>query len=169
MKKYLKHYAVLICFVMGIGFMITGLTMKVPDSYISWPYEYVGGDAYNYIIESSLLSGERTAVQINKAIYTVGGGLAWCLGLVILFLDKDERQKTTAPGNPSPAVSSSKYKAQGKTLHGKEEEQFWAKIAKANEKQAEAGKKQSTWECPICGAKNDSGQMVCKECGKARY
>ena len=60
--------------VLAAVFLVLAISTTVPDTYISsWGsnkmMEYVGGDAYNYIIEASLRGGEIAGAQITKAIY----------------------------------------------------------------------------------------------------
>lgn len=43
--------------------------------------EYVGGDAYNYIIGASLVSGKISGAMTTKAIYISAGLIIFCMGL----------------------------------------------------------------------------------------
>ena len=68
----------------GVLLLCIGLFMPVPskelttysfmaDEGYSVIEEYVGGDAYNYIIGASLVGGEIAGAKAQKAIYTVAG------------------------------------------------------------------------------------------------
>ena len=60
--------------VMAILFICLGIFTKIPSREIGWNYkEYVGGDAYNLIIEASIRGGEIAGAQITKTIYIVFG------------------------------------------------------------------------------------------------
>lgn len=70
----MKKTAGIIGLILAAGFIVLGFTTTVPDKYIS-SYgsnkmtEYVGGDAYNFIIEASLRGGEISGALTAKAIY----------------------------------------------------------------------------------------------------
>ncbi len=93
-----KHTQVII---MAIGTLLVciGLFLPVPskelttysfmeDSGYSVIEEYVGGDAYNYIIGASLVGGEIAGVKAQKAIYTVSGLSLICADLALSDLRK---------------------------------------------------------------------------------
>jgi hypothetical protein len=67
-----------------------------PDGY----KEYVGGDAYNFIIEASLRGGEIAGAQAAQATYFSGAALTLMIGL--LFLSSDGK----AAPNCATAVSA---------------------------------------------------------------
>ena len=52
--------------------------------------EYVGGDAYNYIIGASLVGAKISGLIMTKAVYTAAGVLVICLGLICLFCGPKE-------------------------------------------------------------------------------
>lgn len=54
--------------------------------------EYVGGDAYNFIIGASLVAGEITGVLVSKTICVVGGALCICMGMTTLNKTQKEDQ-----------------------------------------------------------------------------
>lgn len=57
--------------------------------------EYVGGDAYNYIIGASLVAGRTSGVIAAKAVFVVGGLMCICLGqtLKVIQENKDNEEK----------------------------------------------------------------------------
>lgn len=91
--------------ILGIAFIIFGLILPIPKkdidlytfsfSHNEWTgdkfEEYVGGDAYNIMIEASLRGGIIAGRTATKAILVVGGSAFIVTGL-ILFKIK-ERQK----------------------------------------------------------------------------
>ena len=53
--------------------------------------EYVGGDAYNYIIGASLVAGKTSGIIAMKSIFIAVGWLIVCMGLIsIAFAKFDE-------------------------------------------------------------------------------
>ncbi len=56
--------------------------------------EYVGGDAYNYIIGASLVAGKISGIITTKSIFVVGGTLCLCLGITLKLLTKRQIIKT---------------------------------------------------------------------------
>jgi len=68
----------------GVILLIVGLSYDIPSRKISFYTieEYVGGDAYNAMIEASLLGGEISAAETCKAIYTVGGIITISIGFL---------------------------------------------------------------------------------------
>ena len=77
--------------VIGVILFAVGLFLKTPSrelttySVLKDKYsvieEYVGGDAYNYIIGASLVGGEIAGVKAQKAVFISIGLLITCLGL----------------------------------------------------------------------------------------
>lgn len=65
--------------------------------------EYVGGDAYNFIIGASLVGGEIAGVKAQKAIFISVGALITCFGLYAFSCSKDDninvRLSTTSSEN----------------------------------------------------------------------
>lgn len=59
--------------VVGIIFIILGIMTKIPGDYIYNLTEYVGGDAYNYIIESSIRAGKISGAMTQRAVYIAVG------------------------------------------------------------------------------------------------
>ena len=83
--------------ILAVVFLILGFTSTTPDKYIKSygdgkMYEYVGGDAYNYIIEASLRGGEIAGAKTAKAVYFAAAGILFVLSLSFIASDegKDE-------------------------------------------------------------------------------
>jgi len=72
----LKTIAV-IGLLLGIGFVIIGFTVEIPSRQINTysVEQYVGGDAYNYQIEASILGGEIAGANTSRATYFSVGAL----------------------------------------------------------------------------------------------
>lgn len=76
---------------LSVGLFVLGCMTEIPDKWIM-PVaisdigyrEYVGGDAYNYIIEASLRGGEIAGGKTARAIYFSAGGLLFVLSGVFL-------------------------------------------------------------------------------------
>lgn len=58
--------------------------------------EYVGGDAYNYIIGASLVGGRISGFIAGKTVATVAGAMCVCAGAVMLVIAGGTRS-TGAP------------------------------------------------------------------------
>lgn len=117
-----KNYSII---VMGIGILLIfiGMLLKVPgkelttyssldgvDNY-SAIKEYVGGDAYNYIIGASLVGAEISGVIASKATYISVGALVFCIGLLSLsFVEKKKdipvAQETTNQPNQDTNIEN---------------------------------------------------------------
>ncbi|MCF0147874.1 MAG: zinc ribbon domain-containing protein [Clostridium sp.] len=67
----------LIGIILGILFILVGLFLTVPSSEINTLYieEYVGGDAYNIMIEASLRGGKIAGRIIARSVYISIGSL----------------------------------------------------------------------------------------------
>ena len=83
---------------MGIVLLIVGLKYDVPSKTFSFSSlkEYVGGDAYNAMIEASLGGGEIAAAKISKTVYICSGVLTISMGALIdtiEIMNKRENKK----------------------------------------------------------------------------
>lgn len=82
--------------VVGILLVLTGVIIKIPaDELSTYSFmadecsiieEYVGGDAYNYIIGAALVSGHIAGAEIQKAIFISVGLLLICAGCIVISL-----------------------------------------------------------------------------------
>lgn len=89
----MKKKAGITAIILAVFFLIMGFVSAAPGKYIKSygdgsMYEYVGGDAYNYIIEASLRGGEISGAKTARAIYFGAAGIL--LVLSVLFLSPDE-------------------------------------------------------------------------------
>ena len=111
MLEKLKEKPYLCPIFVGIVVMIVGIALRTPggalttyasldgkkaDSYYSFDNrysaidEYVGGDAYNYIIGASLVAGKTSGMIAAKTIGIVGGVLCMCAGATMMFSQKKD-------------------------------------------------------------------------------
>lgn len=91
--------------VIGAILFIVGLFTQIPskelttyellDDKYSVIEEYVGGDAYNYIIGASLVGGEIAGAKAQKAVFISVGLLIICLGLCLLAFSKEDTNEVT--------------------------------------------------------------------------
>ena len=74
----------IILFVLGIVLLVVGLNYNIPSREFSFYSlkKYVGGDAYNAIIESSIRGGEISGAMTSKAIYICSGIITMSLTLL---------------------------------------------------------------------------------------
>lgn len=104
-----KKISVLVM-VIGLVLFIVGLFIKIPSkelttySSLSDKYsvieEYVGGDAYNYIIGASLVGGEIAGAKAQKAVFISMGSLIFVIGLLAYSFSKENIEniaKVNAP------------------------------------------------------------------------
>lgn len=93
----MKKAAGIVGIILAAVLLVLGFTSTTPDKYIKSygddkMYEYVGGDAYNFIIEASLRGGEIAGAKTAKAVYFAAAGILFVLSLSFLTTDegKDE-------------------------------------------------------------------------------
>ena len=66
-------------------------------------YEYVGGDAYNYIIEAALRGGEISGAKTAKAIYFAASGIMFVLSVSLCGTEYEKKQPNHYLNNPHVA------------------------------------------------------------------
>lgn len=91
-RTILSNVIPVACLVVGIILLIVGLGVSIPSDYIS-SYsmtEYVGGDAYNFIIEASLRGGRIAGAMITKCIYIAVGLLISCVAALKINVVKPD-------------------------------------------------------------------------------
>lgn len=101
----MKKFVSIIAMCIGIILFIVGIFTEIPhkelttytllkDDY-SVIEEYVGGDAYNYIIGASLVGGEIAGAMAQKAVFISFGLLIFVLGLLVFSFPFKNIQKNT--------------------------------------------------------------------------
>ncbi len=91
----MKKAAGIVGIILSAVFLVLGFISSTPDKYIksygdNKMYEYVGGDAYNYIIEASLRGGEIAGAKTAKATYFSVAGILFVLSLSFLTTDEEK-------------------------------------------------------------------------------
>ena len=107
--------------VFGVALIIAGLVIQIPggvlttysfmdgESTTAYEFddkyctidEYVGGDAYNFIIGASLIAGKTSGTMAAKTICIVGGLMCVCSGMVLLSISRKESELSVeSDGNP---------------------------------------------------------------------
>lgn len=93
----MKNIAI-IGIILSAVLILAGLIIETPDKKIGYSYskngyeEYVGGDAYNYIIEASLRGGEIAGAKAQKAIFISAGSVLLIISLFGLNFSNRYRQ-----------------------------------------------------------------------------
>lgn len=106
-----RNLAFLCPIIIGLVLVVVGLFIRMPggalttysfqngkstdhynfDNRYSTIDEYVGGDAYNYIIGASLIAGKISGTMTVKAICIVSGILCACFGLTLMMLQEEKK------------------------------------------------------------------------------
>lgn len=124
MKRY-RECAFLCPVILGVALLLVGCFMKMPgtalttvksvdgntctsDYYIGDRYsaidEYVGGDAYNYIIGSALVAGRISGTIMAKTLCVVAGALCICAGATMWMLTTKKMLAEAQGGQAAPAI-----------------------------------------------------------------
>ena len=94
-RTVLNNIVPVACLVIGIVLIFVGLGVRTPSSYIS-SYamtEYVGGDAYNFIIEACMRGGRIGGAVAAKAVYICAGFVVACMSALKINVIKPEKEK----------------------------------------------------------------------------
>lgn len=92
-RTVLSNIIPVACLAIGIILVIVGMGIRIPSDYIS-SYsmtEYVGGDAYNFIIESGIRGGQIAGAEITKGLYIAVGLLIACVSAMKVNIVKPEK------------------------------------------------------------------------------
>ncbi len=85
--------------------------------------EYVGGDAYNFIIGASLVGGKIAGMIAAKAVAMVGGAICICFGVTLRMLEQEkDAMKMVAGENADSEAALDDPKAEINTLKEQVEE-----------------------------------------------
>ena len=70
--------------------------------------EYVGGDAYNFIIGAALVAGKLSGAMTVKGIFVAGGLLCLCAGVTMLVMqyerEAEQKKEPEAPAEEDQAA-----------------------------------------------------------------
>ncbi len=114
MKRKISIFIIVI----GTILFIVGLFTQIPskelttyellaDEY-SVIEEYVGGDAYNYIIGASLVGGEIAGAKTQKAVFISAGLLIICFGLYSFAFSKENADKAALKETANEIISNAR-------------------------------------------------------------
>lgn len=110
-----KRTAALVVIAAGIILITAGLMIAVPGDYLttyeslggkdgySYIREYVGGDAYNYIMGASLVAGHISGTMAMKAVFIAVGVLISCIGLLAFVFITDQPKESVAHFATTPS------------------------------------------------------------------
>ena len=106
---FMKKAAGAVGLIIAVAFLVLGFTSTTPDKYIrsygeNKMYEYVGGDAYNYIIEASLRGGEIAGAKTARAIYFAAAGILSVLSVAFLGDEKNHSKVSAQIGSVKTAI-----------------------------------------------------------------
>lgn len=85
--------------------------------------EYVGGDAYNFIIGASLVGGKIAGMIAAKAVAMVGGAICICFGVTLRMLEQEkDAMKMVASENTESEAALDGTKAEINTPKEQDED-----------------------------------------------
>lgn len=93
-KTALSNIIPVVCLTIGVILLIAGLGARVPSDYISSysMMEYIGGDAYNFIIEAALRAGHIAGAETSKSICIAAGLLISCISALKINVVKPTKE-----------------------------------------------------------------------------
>ncbi len=113
-----KRGTALVVIIVGIVLIAVGLIIAVPGDHLttyeslggsdgySYIREYVGGDAYNYIMGASLVAGHISGTMTMKAIFIAVGALVACMGLLAFAFAPDQPKPAAHFAEPSDPIDA---------------------------------------------------------------
>lgn len=106
--RWRKLLVCLMGWILSLSLLVAGMCVDVPSKSISFSSytqngytEYVGGDAYNFIIEAGLRSGFIAGRLTQQAVYYAAAAIVFMLTLLLLFFGGVLPQKV-AKEEPAP-------------------------------------------------------------------
>lgn len=107
----MKKLAGAVALILAVVFAYLAYTTVIPDKYISTygadkMFEYVGGDAYNYITEAALRGGEISGAYAQRAIFYAASAILWVLGLLGLASKEQKKVASDEAGAQLAALQS---------------------------------------------------------------
>lgn len=116
-RQFIRMYGPALIIGAGVVCLLIALFFPVPgghlttykslanDSGNSYIEEYVGGDAYNYIIGASLIGGHIAGAMATKSLFAVGGLILLAMG--IMSIAKSPAAEAEAPLGKADAAHTS--------------------------------------------------------------
>lgn len=104
------------CVTIGIGVicLIAGVVFPMPNEQLSTfvpvgsssfhVEEYVGGDAYNYIIGACILGGHVAGAMAAKSIFITAGLALACLGCFLLVFSLSSKRQSDGVKTSLPSL-----------------------------------------------------------------
>lgn len=95
MSKNIIMAIATIVVIAGLILLIVGIKYDVPNRKFSFRTleEYVGGDAYNAMIEASIRGGEIAAAKTSKTIYICSGTITMAIAIGLLIVATGTNKK----------------------------------------------------------------------------
>lgn len=90
-KNNLMILVGIIVIICGIVLFSHNISIPSDTFYFSNIKEYVGGDAYNAMIEASIRGGKISGAMAKSAIYKVAGIITMCLGAITIAKSFDKK------------------------------------------------------------------------------
>lgn len=97
MNKSIKTIIAIIVVIAGLALLIAGIKYEIPNRKFSFRTleEYVGGDAYNAMIEASIRGGEIASAKTSKTIYICSGTITMAIGFLISATGTAKKNENT--------------------------------------------------------------------------
>lgn len=100
-----KNISSIIGIVIALILFIAGMATEVPSRSIGYDYrEYVGGDAYNFIIEASIRGGEIAGAETRKAVMVSASAIIFVISILGIKSEKKANGIQTSAVNISVPV-----------------------------------------------------------------
>ena len=129
----------------GLSLILASFFVSVPTREISAPTRYVGGDAYNFIIEASIRGGEIAGAKTTRALYLVGGIVVFFGSLIAHKFSNDVSTISGRFHGSKSGLGSTERSHSTQTI-----------------------KTEEIWICKKCGTENPPTPSYCKGCGEYR-
>lgn len=89
LKQTKLKLVLFVILIAGIVLFSKGIRYYILNQEITSAKEYVGGDAYNYIMAASIKGGEISGAETSKTIYICSGVLLISYSLIKLIENSD--------------------------------------------------------------------------------
>ncbi len=148
----MKKFTSIIAMITGVALLVLGIFLEEPSTRlnVSFLNMYVGGDAYNYIMEASLVAGKIAGIKAQKAIFISCGTMVFCTGLISFAYSLKEKSK---------AVVGEKNK--------QSYENGFSSLPYSESDEVEKISGKDKWKCAECGRVNADCIGTCA-CGNSK-
>ena len=139
--------------IVGGILILASFFVSVPKRELSNPPKYIGGDAYNYQIEASILGGEIAGAKTTKALYLIGGIVLFFGSLISFKFSNEFSSQNDLLQNIANKINDNDNKS--------------GKINVINNSSPIATPVHGdSWVCKKCGERNSTNSSSCKGCGE---